>query len=108
MAPTKLTDRAEPAVVTHTHTPVRSRLPPILRVPILVVLNLCINTALWSFVSNFLAPELGAVSKVPHEDDLLSFYSPVARLGMRIFTIWMTWYFNYDCKRTSVCRKAYS
>lgn len=98
MAPTKLTDRAEPAVVSHTHTPVRSRLPSLLRVPILVVLNLGINTALWSFVSNFLTPELGAVSKVPNEADLFSLYSPGARLGMRIFTIWMTWYFNYDCK----------
>ncbi|CAO2653272.1 Nn.00g026830.m01.CDS01 [Neocucurbitaria sp. VM-36] len=96
MAPTKLIDRAEPAVVTHTHTPVRSRLPAILRVPILVVLNLGINTALWSFVSNFLSPELGAISKVPNEGDLLSLYSPGARLGMRIFTIWLTWYFSYD------------
>lgn len=94
MAPTKLTDRASPAVVTHT--PARSRLPPILRIPILVVLNLGINTALWSFVSNFLSPELGAISKVPSEGDVWSLYSPGARLGMRILTVWMTWYFNYD------------
>ncbi|KAF1843191.1 uncharacterized protein K460DRAFT_140751 [Cucurbitaria berberidis CBS 394.84] len=96
MAQTKLIDRSEPAVFSRTHTPVRSRLPATLRVPILVALNLGINTALWSFVSNFLSPELGAVSKVPNEADLWSLYSPGARLGMRVFTIWLTWYLNYD------------
>lgn len=89
MAPTKLTTRGEP---------VRSRLPPLLRVPILVVLSLGLNTALWSFVSNFLTPELGAISKIPNEGDFYSFYSPLARLAIKIATISMTWYFNYDCK----------
>lgn len=99
MASPKLTDRAEPAVVTHTRAPVRrSRLPTVLRIPILVVLNMGINTALWSFVSNFLSPELGAVSKIPHETDNWSVYSPGARVVMRILTLWMQWYFNYDCK----------
>ncbi|KAL6702558.1 hypothetical protein ACN47E_001555 [Coniothyrium glycines] len=96
MAPSTLTDREAPAVVSHPHLTARSRLPRGVRLPLLIVLNLCINTALWEFVSNFLSPELGAVSKIPSEDDVFSFYSPIARLAMRVLTIWMTWYFNYD------------
>jgi hypothetical protein len=98
MATSTLTDREAPAVLSNPHAPVRSRLPRGVRLLLLVVLNLCINGALWEFVSNFLTPELGAVSKIPNENDMLSLYSPMARLGMRILTIWMTWYFNYDCK----------
>ncbi len=98
MAPTKLTTRGEPAVFSQNRASVRSRLPPLLRVPIVVVLSLGLNTALWSFVSNFLTPELGAISKVPDEGDFYSFYSPLARLAIKIATISMTWYFNYDCK----------
>lgn len=99
MAPTKLTDRPEPLVVPRSHAPVRSRLPPVLRIPILVVLNLGINVALWSAASNFLNPELGQISKVPREDDVVSFYSPGARVAMRVLTTWMTWYFSYDCTK---------
>lgn len=97
MAP-KVIDRTEPTVIPRTHTPMRSRLPPVLRVPILFILNLGISTVLWSLASNFLNPELGAISRVPKEDDLITFYSPLARLAMRLATTWMTWYFNYDGK----------
>jgi hypothetical protein len=98
MAPTAVIEREAPNVIPHAHTPMRSRLPPALRVPILISLNMGINALLWEFTSNFLRPELGAVSKVPNEDDMTSFYSPFARVGMRWLTVWMTWYFNYDCK----------
>lgn len=98
MAPQTVIEREAPAIVSRAHTPTRSRLPSALRVPILVVLNLGINMALWEFASNFLTPELGAVSKVPNEHDDFSLYSPGARIAMRIVTVWMTWYFSYDCK----------
>ncbi|KAH8625987.1 hypothetical protein IG631_19866 [Alternaria alternata] len=98
MAPTAVIERQAPDVVPNatTRAPVRSRLPTALRVPILISLNMGINMLLWEFTANFLKPELGAVSKVPNEDDVTSFYSPVARIAMRFLTVWMTWYFNYD------------
>lgn len=99
MAPTKVIERAEPVVIPRSHAPVRSRLPPILRIPILVTLNLGINAALWSFVSSFLAPELGGISKTPPQDEIYSFYAPGARIAMRALTTWMNWYLGYDCKR---------
>lgn len=101
MAPTKVIEREAPEVVTRSHAPVRSRLPTALRVPILICLNSGINMLLWEFASNFLSPELGAISKVPQEDDVTSFYSPHARLAMRWLTVCMTWYLSYDCKSAS-------
>lgn len=83
--------------MVNPHAPVRSRLPGRVKLPLLLVLNLCINGALWEFVSNLLNPELGAISKIPSEDDIFSFYSPLARLAMRVLTVWMTWFFSYDC-----------
>jgi hypothetical protein len=97
----RLTDRTEPTVIPRAHASTRSRLPSILRIPILLVLNLGLKSALWSFVSNFLNPELGAISKVPSEADFWSLYSPGARLIMNGATFWMNWYLNYDCKRRS-------
>ncbi|RYF40456.1 MAG: hypothetical protein EOO38_21895 [Cytophagaceae bacterium] len=102
----RLTDRTEPTVIPRAHASTRSRLPPILRIPILVVLNLGLKSALWSFVSNFLNPELGAISKVPSEADFWSLYSPGARLLMNGATIWMNWYFNYDCKAHVVVERS--
>ncbi|EMD90221.1 hypothetical protein COCC4DRAFT_30261 [Bipolaris maydis ATCC 48331] len=96
MAPTKVIEREAPEVVTKSHAPVRSRLPTALRVPILISLNMGINALLWEFASNFLSPELGAISKVPQEDDVTSFYSPHARVAMRWLTVCMTWYLSYD------------
>ena len=98
MAPTAVIEREAPDVVPQAHAPMRSRLPTALRVPILISLNMGINALLWEFTSNFLSPELGAVSKVPNEDDVTSLYSPAARIAMRWLTVCMTWYFNYDCE----------
>jgi hypothetical protein len=99
MAPTTIIQRSEPNVVPRAHTaPARSRLPWFLRVPILVVLNLGIKSMLWTAAQNFLTPELGAISKIPSEEDVWSLYSPAARLAMNVATITMNWYFDYDCK----------
>ncbi|KAJ4348967.1 hypothetical protein N0V95_005015 [Ascochyta clinopodiicola] len=84
------------ATVIPARGPRRSRLPGILRVPILVVLNLGINTLLWQTAANFLPPELGYVSKVPSDDDVYSLYSPVARLITKVLTIYATWAVGYD------------
>ncbi|RMZ69886.1 glycogen debranching enzyme [Pyrenophora seminiperda CCB06] len=90
-------EREAPEVVPHAPSrPVRSRLPSALRVPILVTLNLGINALLWEFASNFLPSELGAISKIPNENDITSFYSPVARIALRCLTIGLAWFFNYD------------
>jgi hypothetical protein len=102
MAPPVIIEREAPDVVPSTHAPMRSRLPSALRVPILISLNMGINALLWEFTSQFLSPELGAVSKVPNERDNTSFYSPTARIAMRWLTVWMTWYFNYDCKTRKI------
>lgn len=102
MAPTKAIERSEPTVIPRAHAPVRSRLPVFLRVPILVVLSLGIKSMLWSAALNFLAPELGAISKVPSETDMWSLYSPPARLAMNIATMTMNWYLNYDCKSHTI------
>jgi len=93
-------DRTAPSVIPPRANVanVRSRLPAVLRVPILIVLNLGLKSALWSFVLNFLNPELGAISKVPGNNDFWSLYSPGARLLMNAATNCMNWYFNYDCK----------
>ncbi|KAF1832877.1 hypothetical protein BDW02DRAFT_590082 [Decorospora gaudefroyi] len=96
MAPPTVIEREAPDVIPRAHKPTRSRLPPVLRVPILISLNMGINALLWEFTSNFLTPELGAISKVPNEGDVTSFYSPVARIAMRWLTVCMTWYLNYD------------
>jgi hypothetical protein len=99
MAPTTIIQRSEPNVVPRAHTaPARSRLPWFLRVPILVVLNLGIKSMLWTAAQNVLAPELGAISKIPTDEDVWSVYSPFARLAMNTATIAMNWWFNYDCK----------
>lgn len=92
--------RTEPAVVPvrHVTASARSRLPAALYVPILIVLNAGLRSALWSTASNFLAPELGAVSKVPSDADFWSLYSPGARILMNVATNCLNWYFNYDCK----------
>lgn len=76
----------------------RSRLPAPLRVPILVVLNLGINTLLWQTAAQFIPPELGYVSRVPTDDDVYTLYSPVARLITKILTLYATWAVGYDCK----------
>lgn len=94
MARSRLTERDPPAVVTNTATiPQRaSRLPRKLRFPILLFLNFCINSSLWSIAENFLSPELGAVSKVEDRD-----YLVLAHLVYRVAFLYFTWRANYDC-----------
>jgi hypothetical protein len=93
--------KAEDVIPRAPSAPMRSRLPSILRVPVLICLNMGIRSLLWEFTSNFLAPELGSVSRRPVEDDVMSFYAPATRIGMHLVTVWMTWYFNYDCKENA-------
>lgn len=97
MAPPNTTDRSPPIVITTGAPPLRpSRLPPHLRLPILLVLNLGLQSALWTFASNFLQNELGEISRKPDENDLVT---PAARLVYKMVVIWLGWVLNYDCKR---------
>ncbi|KAF2274927.1 uncharacterized protein EI97DRAFT_459880 [Westerdykella ornata] len=92
MSSTTLTEREEPAAFAHHSIPRRtSRLPRKLRFPILLALNFCINSSLWSVAEKFLPAELGAVSK--NEDDI---YHVLARLAYRIGFLYFTWRANYD------------
>ncbi|KAL5113360.1 hypothetical protein ACEQ8H_008764 [Pleosporales sp. CAS-2024a] len=89
--------RTRPVVAPRAHTATaRSRLPWLLRVPILVVLHASIRSMLWTGALNFLVPELGRISKVPTEEDFWSLYSPAARIAMNAATVGLNWYFNYD------------
>ncbi|KAI8941251.1 hypothetical protein NX059_002483 [Plenodomus lindquistii] len=98
MAPPTIIEREAPAVVTHTHAPTRrSRLPSVVRLPMLIVLNMGISALLREYTQEFLAPEMGLVSKIPaHHEEIYSFYSATARAALRVATIWTTWYLNYD------------
>ncbi|KAF2183059.1 hypothetical protein K469DRAFT_584140 [Zopfia rhizophila CBS 207.26] len=93
MAPSKVTDRAEPAVVTSGAAPPlrASRLPPRLRIPILVVLSLSLRSALLPIATSFLGEELGNISK--KEDDLLL---GLFHLAYKILVLWLGWTVNYD------------
>jgi hypothetical protein len=86
------------ATVVPARGPRRSRLPGPLKVTILLVLNLGINSLLWQAASNFLPPELGYVSKVPSEDDKFALTGPLARLAMKVATLYATWAAGYDCE----------
>ena len=98
MAPPKITDRTSPAVVPKGAPPLRaSRLPTSLRLPILLVLNLCISGTLWTFTSNFLGNELGPISR----DDNDPITSPLARIVYKVFVIWLGWRLHYDCAMRS-------
>jgi hypothetical protein len=87
------------ATVIPARGPRRSRLPGPLKVAVLLVLNLGINSLLWQAASNFLPPELGYVSKVPTEDDKFALTGPIARLAIKIATLYATWAAGYDCKQ---------
>ncbi|KAF2712958.1 hypothetical protein K504DRAFT_461546 [Pleomassaria siparia CBS 279.74] len=92
MAPSTITDRGVPAVVTNT-APVRSRLPRRLRILILLVLTQGLKTALWSSVNPILGNELGAISKIPEHDNMLH---PLAHLAYNTATIALGWVLDYD------------
>lgn len=96
MAPSKITDRTSLAVIPTSTPPVRaSRLPTYLRLPILLVLNLGISSALWTYAAQFLGNELGVVSRQTIPDDILT---PTVRLLYKIGVIWAGWWLKYDCK----------
>lgn len=98
MSPPNITDRAPPTVVTNG-APLRSRLPRRLRVVILFVLSLGIQSGLWSGIAPILGNELGAISKT--HDDLLR---PFAHLAYKVAIIGLGWSLDYDC-RASQCVK---
>ena len=96
MAPTKLIEREAPAVVTSNATVSQrtaSRLPPVLRFPVLLALTFFIRAALWQLTTDYLGQELGAHSKI--ESDT---YNVVAHLAYRVGLLWFTWKANYDCE----------
>lgn len=100
MAPAKILDRASPAVVPAATPPMRaSRLPPYLRLPVLLVLNLGISSAFWTYASPFLGNELGVVSKNPDEEETLAAW---VRLLYKISVIWAGWWLSYDCKAHTI------
>lgn len=90
MAPSSFTDRAPPKVVPDS-APLRSKLPQPLRVVILLVLTLGIQSALWSSIAPVLGNELGAISK--RHDDLLH---PFAHLAYKVAVIGLGWRLDYD------------
>lgn len=99
MASSTLVDRGSPNVVPNSARPIRpTRLPSRLRLGILVVLNLCLQGALWTAASDYLGlNELGAVSKRTDPDDLLT---PFLRLAYKIGVVWLGWKLDYDCEKS--------
>lgn len=93
----ELISRDAPSVIP-ARGPRRSRLPGPLKVAILFVLNLGINSLLWQATASFLPPELGYVSKVPTEEDKFALTGPVARLAIKVATLYATWAVGYDCR----------
>jgi hypothetical protein len=97
MASTKLTDRASPAVIPIGTPPMKAtRLPPYLRLFLLIALNLIISSTLWTTTANFLGNELGIVSK-PEGGNV----EAAARLSYKIGVVWAGWWLSYDCKAPS-------
>jgi hypothetical protein len=72
-----------------------SRLPPYLRLPILLMLNIGFSLTFWSYASPFLGGELGAISKRPEEEHDLAVG---VRLLYKFGVIWAGWWLRYDCK----------
>lgn len=96
MAPSKITDRTSPAVIPKGTPPLKaSRLPPQLRLPILLVLNLGLHSIFLTLTTNFLGEELGPVSK---RGDDAAIIAPAARLVYKVAVIWLGWRLNYDCE----------
>ncbi|KAJ4361033.1 uncharacterized protein N0V89_001602 [Didymosphaeria variabile] len=66
----------------------------------LIILNICLQSALWSGAENVLSHELGAVSKVPRpgqeQEGFGELIDPVIRLGTKIALIAVAWGMKYD------------
>jgi len=73
----------------------RARLPAFVRLPMLIILNIGLQTALWSTFVNYFGPELGAVSKRPDESDWIA---PLLRLASKTAMVSIAWWLRYDCK----------
>jgi hypothetical protein len=68
------------AIVQHGDTAVRpSKIPPLLRFPLVIVLSLTLSSLLYSFTSDYTAAELARVSK-----SLDSWGQVAALLGWRM------------------------
>jgi hypothetical protein len=112
MAPPVLIERGSPTVVPASalvpnSAPLRaSRLSPLVRLAILFILNLSLQSALLTVTNNFLGNELGAISRMPDVrnenrvvDNLIA--APQARLGYKLIVVWLGWWLNYDCENHS-------
>lgn len=95
-----MADRPPPTVIPRTSR--RARLPAFVRLPMLIILNTCLQSALWAAAENVLQPELGAISKHPQpvlaEEGFAELTEPVVRLGTKIALISVAWQLRYDCK----------
>ena len=95
-----MADRPPPTVIPRTSR--RARLPAFVRLPMLIILNTCLQSALWTAAENVLQPELGAISKRPQpvsvEGGFSELTEPVMRLGTKIALISVAWQLRYDCK----------
>ncbi|KAF1972017.1 hypothetical protein BU23DRAFT_469597 [Bimuria novae-zelandiae CBS 107.79] len=93
-----MADRPPPTVVPRTSR--RARLPAFVRLPMLIILNIGLQSALWTGALNFLDPELGAVSKVPlpagAEEGFEQLSEPIARLATKVALISVAWQLRYD------------
>lgn len=97
MAPTKLTDRETPAVVTNGATgataPLRkSRFPSKLRLPLLVSLSLLLRSVSWTAASDFTGNELGQISRKESDSSVV-----FAHLAYKIVVLWVGWGLELDC-----------
>jgi hypothetical protein len=95
-----MADRPPPTVVPRASR--RARLPSFVRLPLLIILNICLQSALWTGAENVLSHELGAVSKVPRpaqeQDGFGELTEPVVRLVSKIALVAVAWELRYDCK----------
>lgn len=95
-----MADRPPPTVIPRASR--RARLPSFVRLPMLIILNICLQSALWTGAENVLSPELGAVSKVPRpgqdQEGFGELTEPVVRLVSKIALVSVAWALRYDCK----------
>lgn len=109
LQPSDMADRPPPTVVPRASR--RARLPSFVRLPMLIILNICLQTALWAGAENVLSSELGAVSKVPQpnrdQDGFGELAEPLVRLVSKIALVAVAWELRYDCKtRRAAPRRA--
>ncbi|KAK7183225.1 uncharacterized protein CC84DRAFT_1092114 [Paraphaeosphaeria sporulosa] len=93
-----MADRPPPTVVPRASR--RARLPSFVRLPMLIILNICLQSALWTGAENVLSHELGAVSKVPRpgqeQEGFGELTEPIVRLVSKIALVSVAWKLRYD------------